>query len=330
MSKILITGGAGFVGYHLAKRLADQEHAVMLVANVLPQGNEHTDSDLESLLSRPNVTMIRADLANPASCEKLGAGYDYIYHLAGVNGFRKFMEIPHEVLRIGTMTSLNILEWFRKKNNKPGAKILLASTNEVFAGTLDAFGKLPVPTPENVPLVIADPYNPRWSYAGSKIIGELFFIHYAKAYNLRMVIALLHNLYVPRAGYDPMVPKFINRVKDRLDPFPVFGPDDIRASCYISDAVEAMQLAIESPATDGQTYHIGGSHETTIKDLLEIMFAIMQWRPKEFEIKPSPIGTPTRDLLDVSKIKRDTGWEAKTTLEQGMRKTIKWYAAHPS
>src|SRR3989344_4942311 len=118
MSKILITGGAGFVGYHLAKRLADQEgHKVVLAANVLRQGNEHADSDLESLLSKPNVTMIRADLADPASYEKIGTGYDYVYHLAGINGFRKFMEMPHEVLRVGITATLNVLEWFRSQNN---------------------------------------------------------------------------------------------------------------------------------------------------------------------------------------------------------------------
>ncbi len=318
MSKTLITGGAGFVGYHLAKRLADQGHEIVLADNFVRQENGYT-----------NGTMIQADLTDPASYDKLGTGYDYIYHLAGINGFRQFMDIPHEVLRVGAAATLNILEWFRVKNNNPAAKILFTSSNEVLTGAYEAFSALPIPTPENVPLVIADPYNPRWSYAGSKIISELFFIHYAKAYNLRVVIARLHNLYGPCAGYDAMIPKFIERIKNRLDPFPLFGQDDSRASCYIADAVEAMQMVVESPATDGQTYHIGDSRETTIKILLETMFEIMRWRPKEFDIKPSPNNTATRDLLDVSKIKRDTGWETKTTLQDGLRKTIKWYLAHP-
>ncbi|MBI4224896.1 MAG: NAD(P)-dependent oxidoreductase [Candidatus Sungbacteria bacterium] len=335
MSKILITGGAGFVGYHLAKRLADQEHEIVLVDNFSRNGR---DADLLTLLQRPNTKLIEGDLTDPASYEKFGTGYDYVYHLAGINGFRQFMDMPHEVLRVGAATALNILDWFRTKNNPPaggqGAKILFTSSNEVFTGAHEAFGALPVPTPENVPLVIADPYNPRWSYAGSKIISELLFIHYAKVYNLRMVIVRLHNLYGPGAGYDAMIPKFIGRTHNRLDPFPMFGPDDLRASCYIADAVEAMQTAIESSATDGQTYHIGDSREATIKTILETMFEIMQWHPKEFDIKPSPNGPPTggstRDILDVSKIKTDIGWEAKTSLEQGLRKTIEWYLAHPA
>lgn len=318
MSKILITGGAGFVGYHLAKRLADQGHEIVLADN------------REALLSQPNITMVKADLTDPASYDKLGNGYDYVYHLAGINGFRQFMDIPHEVLRVGAAATLNTLEWFRTKNNNPNAKILFASSNEVFTGAHEAFSALPIPTPENVPLVIADPYNPRWSYAGSKIISELFFIHYAKAYNLRMVIARLHNLYGPAAGYDAMIPKFIERIKNRLDPFPLFGPDDLRASCYIADAVEAMQHAIESSATDNQTYHIGDSRETTIKALLKIMFEIMQWHPQTFDIKNSPNNAMTRDILDISKIKADIGWEANTMLEDGLRKTIEWYLTHPS
>ena len=221
------------------------------------------------------------------------------------------------------------MEWFHSQNNKPGAKILFTSTNEVFLGAQEAFGVLPIPTPENVPLVIADPYNPRWSYAGSKIIGELFFIHYAKAYNLRTVIVRLHNLYGPRAGYNAIIPKFIQRIRDRIDPFPLFGPDDLRASCYVEDAIEGICKAIESPATDGQTYHIGNYREATIKNILEIMFDIMQWRPDAFDVKSSPPGSITRDIFDVSKIKRDTGWETKTSLEEGLQKTIEWYMTHP-
>ena len=174
-SRILITGGAGFVGYHLAKQLSSQKHELVLVDNFLWRVNGRTDPDLESLLSRPNVSMIQADLTDSGSCGTIGSGYDYVYHLAGINGFSKFVGMPHEVLRVGISATLNVLEWFRSKNNKPGAKILFASTNEVFVGAQDTFGALPVPTPEQVPLVIADPYNPRWSYAGSKIIGALLF-----------------------------------------------------------------------------------------------------------------------------------------------------------
>lgn len=326
MSKILITGGAGFIGYHLAKRLAAQEHEITLADLSFHRPD---DSDLQALLAQSNVQSIEADLTDPASCDKLGTGYDYVYHLAGINGFKQFQEIPHEVLRVGVSSTLNILEWFRSQNKNPRAKILFASSNEVFAGARGVFD-FSIPTPENVPLVIADPYNPRWSYAGSKIISELFFIHYAKAYNLRMAIARLHNIYGPRAGYQQMIPKFIERVQKRMDPLPLLGPDDMRASCYIDDMAEGMHIAAESAQTDGQTYNIGNHRETTVRDIMELICKIMEWHPEKFDIKLSPNNDTIRDILDVSKIKADTGWEARTLLEDGLRKTIEWYMAHPS
>lgn len=330
MSKILITGGAGFVGYHLTKRLTEQGHEITLADLSFHRPN---DLDLEALLSQPNVSSIEADLTDPASQEKIGAGYDYVYHLAGINGFKQFQEIPHEVLRVGITATLNILEWFGARNGNPaaggGAKILFASTNEVFASARGVFD-LRIPTPENVPLVIADPYNPRSSYAGSKIMGELLFIHYAKQHGFRIAIARLHNVYGPRAGYQQMIPKMIERVQKRMDPLPLLGPDDMRASCYIDDVIEGMQIAAESAHTDGQIYNIGNNRETTVREIMEFICKIMAWHPQKFDIKDSPNGAVAHDVLDVSKIKRDTGWEAHTSFEEGLQKTIEWYTAHPA
>ncbi|MSU73621.1 NAD-dependent epimerase/dehydratase family protein [Candidatus Kaiserbacteria bacterium] len=326
MKKILITGGAGFIGYHLAKRLAQQGHDITIADNFF---RSRHDADLASLLALPNIALIETDLTKPEAWDSIGAGYDEVYHLVGINGTKHFYEIPHEVLRIGVSTTMNALEWFRSKNNKPGAKILYTSSNEAYASTLEAFGALPIPTPEDVPLVIADTYNPRWSYGGQKLIGELFFIHYAKAYGFRMSIVRPHNFYGPRAGYDHVIPEVIARISAKADPFTMFGADDTRSFCYIDDAVEAIQMTMESPKTDGGTYHIGTKEETVIQDMIEKIFSIMGWRPENIEVKKSPEGSVKRRLPAVTKIKNDTGWEAKTSLEDGLRKTIDWYLANP-
>ncbi|MBI2096699.1 MAG: GDP-mannose 4,6-dehydratase [Candidatus Sungbacteria bacterium] len=326
MKKVLITGGAGFIGYHLAKRLAAEGYELVIVDNFFHSAH---DDDLQALLAVPNVRLLEDDLTQSRVWEKVGSGFDEVYHLVGINGTKFFYEIPHEVLRIGVSTTLNVLEWFRSENNKPGAKILYTSSNEAYASALEAFGKLPIPTPENVPLVIADTYNPRWSYGGQKLIGELFFIHYAKAYNFRMSIVRPHNFYGPRAGYEHVIPEIVGRVAAKIDPFPIFGADDTRSFCYITDAVEAIQTVMESAHTDGGTYHIGTTHETLIADLAEKIFSLMGWRPQKTDIKNSPEGSVKRRLADVSKIKKDTGWEAKTLLDDGLEKTIEWYLAHP-
>lgn len=325
MKKILITGGAGFVGYHLAKRLAAAGHDIVLADNFF-RGKRN--EDFEALIALPNVRLVESDLTREYNWLKLGSGYDEVYHLVGINGTRLFYEIPHEVLRIGVTTTINALEWFRSQNGKQDAKILYTSSNEAYASGFD-LGTVAIPTPEEAPLVIADTYNPRWSYGGQKLIGELFFINYARAYNLRMSIVRPHNFYGPRAGYEHVIPEIIGRVAAKVEPFPMFGADDTRSFCYIEDAAEAIQRVMESNATDGGTYHIGSAEETGIQNLVEEIFALMDWKPASVEIKNSPEGSVKRRLGDVSKIKKDTGWEAKTTLSEGLKKTIDWYVKHP-
>lgn len=326
MKRILITGGAGFIGYHLAKRLAAHRHDITLADNFC-RGKR--DDDFEALLKLPSVHLIETDLTQKEAWDSIGNGYAEVYHLAGINGTKSFYEIPHEVLRVGISTTMHGLEWFRAQNNSANAKILYASSNETYASALEAFGALPLPTPEHVPLVIADPYNPRWSYAGQKLVGELLFIHYARAYNFRHVIVRPHNFYGPRAGYEHAIPGLIGRIARKQEPFDLFGADETRSFCYIDDAVEAMQRVMESPITDGGTYHIGTSEETKVRDLAYLLFSLMGSKPQEVIARESPKGSVKRRLPDVSKIKRDAGWEAKTPLRVGLQRTIDWYLTHP-
>jgi len=328
MKRILITGGTGFIGYHLAKKLSEKrDNIVVIVDNLF---RSELDRDIKELLKRQNIELIKSDLTNRDAWNNIGSGYDYVYHLLGINGTRLFYEMPFEVLSIGITTTFYAIKWFRTLNkNNPNAKILYTSSNEAYAGALEAFGMLPLPTPENVPLVISDPYNPRWSYAGQKLIGELLFIHGSKAHDFRMSIVRPHNFYGPREGYEHVIPEIIERVKNKVDPFPIYGADDTRSFCYIDDAVAALIAVMESDKTDGGTYHIGSLEETKIEHLIEQIFKIMKWRPKKLDIRSSPKGSVKRRLAHVSKIKEHTGWEAKVKLDDGLKKIIEWYEANP-
>jgi nucleoside-diphosphate-sugar epimerase len=317
--KALVTGAAGFIGYHLSKRLAEKGRKLVLVDN-FALGTK--DEEFKKLCALPNMKFIEADLTSPEEWEKLGGGFDEVYHLAAINSTKLFYEIPHEIMRSALLMNLNALEWFRECNKE--GKIIFASSNEAYSGALEAFGILPFPTPEDVPLVIADPHNPRWSYAGTKLIGEMLFIHYARAYGFRMSIVRPHNFYGPRSGHH-VIPDVLERIDRREDPFALYGADDTRSFCYIADAVEAMQLVMESSTTDGGTYHIGTSDETKIEDLVEELFTLSGWHPAVIEKKNAPEGSVTRRLPNVSKIKRDIGWETQTGLTTGLKKTIEWY-----
>lgn len=329
VKKILITGGAGFIGYFLSKHLLEIEKDIELVlADNLQRGK--MDEDFQRLLEDSRVRFLNLDLTDFNSYKELSSGYDHVYHLAAVNGTKWFYEKPEETLRINTLSLIYMLEWFRKEN--PKGKFCFTSSNEAYAGALKAFGKLPIPTPENVPLVIEDPYNPRWSYAATKLVGELFVIHYAQKYNLRAVIVRPHNFYGPRAGYDHVIPEFIARISNRIDPFPIYGAEDTRTFCYIEDAVRAMQMLMDSKKTDNQpieTVHIGDFQEIKIKELAKKLFVIAGWKPKSLDIKQSPSGSVKRRLADVSRLQNLTGWRPEVVLGDGLKKAFDWYVAHP-
>ncbi|MDZ4221552.1 MAG: GDP-mannose 4,6-dehydratase, partial [Patescibacteria group bacterium] len=197
-----------------------------------------------------------------------------------------------------------------------------------------AFNRLPIPTPEKVPLVIEDTYNPRWSYAGTKLVGELFVINYAKMYNFRALLVRPHNFYGSRAGYKGhVIPDFCERIAARVDPFPIYGADDTRTFCYITDAVRAIAMLMDSPKTDGQpieTVHIGDSEEITIKDLAEKMFQVIGWKPESLDIKNGPPGSVQRRLADTAKLRDLTGWAPEVSLDEGLKTTYEWYRSHPA
>ncbi|MDP3962613.1 MAG: NAD(P)-dependent oxidoreductase [bacterium] len=323
MAKILITGGTGFLGYHLAvKLLSSGNNEVVLASKSLPDSE---DKDFASLLSLPNIKIIKADLTDRSAWKKLGGGYEFVYHLVSIKGFKNFNEIPHEVLRVGILAALNALEWFRLGSGKPNAKILFTSSNEVYTGGALAYENIINPIPENVPAVILDPYDPRWSYAGAKLIGELLFIHYANAYSFRMSIVRPVNIYGPRAGFDGMIPKIIQQAGEKADPFTILGPDDTRTFCFVEDAVDALIRVMESPKTDGQTYNIGGDRQASVKDVTGMIFDAMKWHPKNIIEENSPREAVRNSVPDISKIKRDAGWEPGTRLKEGLAETVKWY-----
>lgn len=300
----------------------------MVLVDNLQRGK--MDEDFKDLLTNPRVSFLNLDLTDPVAYSQLRNGYDHVYHLAAVNGTKIFYEASHEVLRINTLSLVYMLEWFRKENRQ--GKFCFTSSNEAYAGGLNAFGVLPIPTPEKVPLVIEDPYNPRWSYAATKLTGELFVIHYAKTYDFRALLVRPHNFYGPRSGYDHVIPEFSLRIAKCVDPFPIYGADDTRTFCYIDDAVRAMRMLMDSEKTNSQpveTVHIGDREEIIMRELAEKLFEISGWRPTKLDIKNSPSGSVKRRCADISKLQVLTGWEPKISLGEGLRRTYEWYKDHP-
>lgn len=312
-------GGAGFVGYHLAERLSREWHALTLVDD-LSRGR--MDTELESLLARPGVRFVKADLTDPAALAALPRAWDHVYVLAAVVGVRPTAADPARVIRVNTLATLNVLEWL----TGDAGVVFFASTSETYAGGV-APGHVPVPTPEDVPLSIADIANPRFAYAASKILGEAAMLHYARKKGFHVVVGRFHNVYGPRMGADHVVPELCLRALDREDPFRVYGPEQRRAFCHVADAVEAVTRLMATEQARGRVVNVGNdTEETRVSDLLGLVLRIARFAPR-LEPVPAPPGSVARRCPDLSRLRALTGFMPKVSLEQGVRDTFDWYQA---
>jgi len=317
MARVLVLGGAGFVGYHLAERLSRESHAVTLVDD-LSRGP--MDAELESLLARPGVRFLRADLTVPTALAELPRAWDQVYVLAAVVGVRNTAADPARVIRVNTLVTLNVLEWLTAE----AGVVFFASTSETYAGGV-ALGHVPVPTPEDVPLSIADIANPRFAYAASKILGEAAMLHYAKKQGFRVVVGRFHNVYGPRMGADHVIPELCLRALDREDPFRVYGPEQRRAFCHVADALDGVTRLMAAEQAWGRIINVGNdTEETLVSDLLALVLRIARFAPR-LEPVAAPPGSVARRCPDLSRLRALTGFVPKVSLEHGVRETFDWY-----
>ena len=322
MAKALILGGAGFIGYHLAARLVSEGHAVTLVDD-LSRGRR--DREIEALCLRPGVALAQADLTRHDALAGLPRRWDQVYMLAAVVGVRNVETDPARVVRVNTLSLMHLLDWLGPESGV----LFFASTSETYAGGVSA-GLVPTPTPEDVPLSVPDVAAPRFAYAASKILGEAAVIHTARARGLRAVIGRFHNVYGPRMGADHVIPELSLRALRREDPFRVYGADQRRAFCHVSDAVEAMLRIMGLEAAWGQIVNIGNdTEETRIEDLARLVLREAGFEP-QLDRVPAPAGSVARRCPDIGRLRALTGFVPKVSLEAGVRETYTWYRhEHP-
>jgi len=318
LSKILITGGAGFIGYHLAYELSSKiENEVHLVDNF---SRAVRDKSLHELLKRPNVKSFEIDLCDGGNLNVLKKNYDYIYHLAAVIGVKHVLKKPKEVLLNNVIILMNILNF--ASECKTLKRFLFASTSEVYAGTLRYFS-LPIPTPEDAPLAVNALNEARTSYMLSKIYGEALCHHSKVPYT----IFRPHNFYGPRMGMSHVIPELAKKAYEAHDgdSIEVFSVNHKRTFCYINDAVNYLILIAKNPDCEGEVYNIGNQEpEISIGELAQLIIKAIG-KDLEIEAKEPTPGSPRRRCPDISKIISATGYKPKVGLEEGIDKTISWY-----
>jgi UDP-glucose 4-epimerase len=316
--KVLILGGAGFIGFNITKYLAENKDYQLTIADNFMKKNR--DEEFDQLVSRYNIKVIEDDFSYPGAYDKLDNNYDQVYMMAALVGVDNANSKPHEVIRINTSLTLYTLEWIRRSTI---GKVLFASTSENYAGTVDAFG-YKIPTPEEVPLTIQDIAHPRFTYAVTKILGESGFLNYAKMLGFETTIIRYHNVFGPRMGFNHVIPHLVIRFRSGEDPFKVYGRDQTRDFCYITDAVEGTVLAMEMPGTNGQIYHLGTQVEISIGELIHYTGELMNFHGTYINAPTYP-GSVSRRSPDVTKSKKQLGFSAKVNWKDGLKKTVDWY-----
>lgn len=319
MKKVLITGGAGFIGYHLANKLLDSERQIDLLDNFSRGVN---DTQLADLAENDKINLINADLLQPATIDQLDQDYAYIYHLAAVIGVQHVLKAPYDVLVKNFMLLQNALE--TAKQQKKLDRFVFTSTSEVYAGTLNHYG-LEFPTPESTPLTVNDPREDRTSYMLSKIYGEAMCLHSG----LPITIIRPHNFYGPRMGLSHVIPELMKKVIDSDNGMvDVFSVNHKRTFCYITDAVEMIQLLAESDHAIAESYNIGNNdEEITMGDLAQKVIDLIG---KDVAINPMPStpGSPERRCPSITKLKEAVTYVKQYPLEKGLQETFDWYSAN--
>jgi len=311
----LITGGAGFIGAALVRRLLDGGDGVRVLARC-PQDQAVRLAGLES-----DIEYVEADVRNADAVTTAAKGVDGILHFAAITATDKFYDAPDQVLDVGVKGMLSVLDACAKHDI---GELILASSSEAYQTPAT------VPTDETEPLSIPDPMNPRYSYAASKIISELMAINFGREHIGRVLVARPHNVYGPDMGWSHVLPHFIMRMK-RLAAetpggpirFPIMGTgDETRAFEYIDDFVDGTMVMMEKGEHLG-IYHIGTDEETTIADAAKLI-GNYYGRTVEIEPSPAPEGGTTRRCPDITKLSA-LGYRPKFGLADGLPTMARWY-----
>ena len=313
-SNVLITGGLGFIGSNLARRLVSLHCKVTLVDSLIPEygGNPF---NIQGIASKVSVNI--SDVRDPYSFEYLIQGKDFLFNLAGQTSHLDSMTDPHTDLNINTAAQLSILEACRKYN--PAIKIVFASTRQIYGKPL----YLPVDEKHPVKPVDVNGIN--------KSAGESYHLLYCDIYGIRSSILRLTNTYGPRMRVKDARQTFLGIwIRNLIEgkPIIVFGDGtQLRDFNYVEDVVDALILVAEDSRSEGEVFNLGSPEYISLKDLASLMTSL--YKKGSFTTIPFP---PERKAIDIGnyysdfgKLNQMLGWKPKTSLSHGLKKSIDYF-----
>jgi UDP-glucose 4-epimerase len=307
--KILITGGAGFIGSHLAERLLKDGSQVSAIDNL----STGSLKNIESIANHPNFHFVEGDIRDCNLMEQLTERCDCIYHLAAAVGVRLIAERPVHTIETnigGTEVVLDIA-------NRFGKKILIASSSEIY-GKSEA-----VPFAEDDDIVLGSTIYSRWSYACSKAIDEFLGLAFYQQYGLPVVIARFFNTIGPRqtGQYGMVVPRFVQAAL-KNEPITIYGTGrQSRCFCFVGDVLDAVVGLMQNNSAAGRVYNVGSTEEITIEALADKIIKLTASKSKKVYMSYDkaygrPIDDMARRVPNIERIKKTIAWQPKTSLDE--------------
>ncbi|MBI2868994.1 MAG: SDR family oxidoreductase [Chloroflexi bacterium] len=304
MERVVVTGGAGFIGSHLAEKIAELGFSVLIVDN-LSTGKM---ANIDSLLRRPGAEFVQASITDLPALRKLLQGVSYVFHEAALARVPRSVADPLGTNETNITGTLNTLIAARENGVR----------KVIYAASSSAYGETSI-----MPLREDMPVNPISPYAVSKLTGEHYCDVFRRIYGLSTASLRYFNVYGPRqdaeSQYSTVIPAFISRAQQDLPPVIHGDGGQSRDFTFIDDVVRANVLALENNAEG--VFNIGAGRNTTVNQLAGMVLKAMGKSLKPVHEAPRP-GDPRETLADISRA-RNFGWEPRWALEDGIRETVK-------
>ncbi len=327
MKKILITGGAGFIGSHVIRLFVKKypEYAIYNLDKLTYAGNLENLSDIESF---PNYHFIQADIVDGDQMLSLFKEYQFdgVIHLAAESHVDRSIENPMEFIYTNVIGTVNLLNAARTiwKENMADKRFYHISTDEVYGSLFDV-GAFTEKTP----------YDPHSPYSAAKASSDHFVRAYHDTFGLPTIISNCSNNYGPNQFPEKLIPLFIHNIKNNI-PLPVYGKGvNVRDWLFVEDHAAAIDLIFHKAAV-GQTYNIGGNNEWKNIDLIKQLIQIMDkklGRPEGASLAlisyvTDRAGHDLRYAIDATKLKTELGWDPKVKFTEGFEATVDWYLSN--
>ena len=312
MKKVLVTGGAGFIGSHLCKSLLSDGYEVMCLDNLITGSSKN----IEDLLTNSNFSFIKADITSNSINQLINTSANFIFHLASPASPIDYQNFPLETLLVNSKGTVNMLALAKGLK----AKILIASTSEVYGDPLEHPQKETYCGNVNT-------FGPRACYDESKRFAETATYVYLNKYDIDARIIRIFNTYGPQMQKDDgrVVSNFINWALKNEDIKIDGDGSQTRSFCYVSDLVDGIKKAMFTNKTKGEIFNLGNPDEFAIKELAEIVIKLTNSKSKVVYSGKFRPDDPMQRCPDITKARKTLNWEPKVELKEGLQKTIKYY-----